>query len=368
MGLRFRKSVKICKGVRLNFGKSGASLSFGSKGFRYSIHTSGRRTASVGIPGTGIYYSQSVGGGTRKYKSTAYKKKQQIQNQKIAQQKAKQDQIQENALLVAEYENYLDLIRGVHKECEPAIDWKSILNAPPPYQSGTKGPRQLEAEKKYNNFSPNLFEKIFHIDCTKRKQKLYDAIKVAIEEDCAAYNNWDAMHQFAESILDRSIDAYLTAISESNPFEDLLEYGSDFEFGTDDSNSMTVEFRVKGNEVVPSMSLSLTKTGMLSKKALTKTQYFDYLQDYVCSCAIRVARELFSVLPLDTVIVHAVDQVVNTVTGHNEDVTILSVRFTRERFNNVNFDQIDPSDFVVANEYNMKFYKTTGFKPIERLS
>ena len=107
---------------------------------------------------------------------------------------------------------------------------------------------------------------------------------------------------------------------------------------------------------------------MLSKKALTKTQYFDYLQDYVCSCAIRVARELFSVLPLEAVIVHAVDQVVNTVTGHNEDATILSVRFERCRFNNVNFDQIDPSDFVEANKHNMKFYKTTGFKPVERLS
>jgi hypothetical protein len=28
MGLRMRKSITICKGVRLNFGKSGTSLSF----------------------------------------------------------------------------------------------------------------------------------------------------------------------------------------------------------------------------------------------------------------------------------------------------------------------------------------------------
>lgn len=83
MGLRFRKSVKICKGVRVNFGKSGASLSVGTKGCRYSMHTSGRRTASVGIPGTGLYYTQSSGGKTRKYKSTAHAKKQQIQQQNL---------------------------------------------------------------------------------------------------------------------------------------------------------------------------------------------------------------------------------------------------------------------------------------------
>ena len=368
MGLRFRKSVKICKGVRVNFGKSGASLSVGTKGCRYSMHTSGRRTASVGIPGTGLYYTQSSGGGTRKYKSTAHAKKQQIQQQKAAQQKAKQDQIQQNALLVAEYENYLDLIRGVHKECEPAIDWQSIVLAPPPFQYGAKGPKQLHAEKRYNDFKPNLLEKMTHSDGAKRKQKLYDAIAVAIEEDRTAYDNWESMHQFAKSITDKNIDSYLTAINEANPFEDLLEYGSDFEFGTDDPNCMTVEFRAKGSEVIPAISMSLTKTGVLSKKALTKTQYFDYLQDYVCSCAIRVARELFSVIPIDTVIVHAVDQIVNTATGQDEDCTILSVIFKRATFDGINFDRIDPSDFIEANEHNMKFLKTTGFKPVERLS
>ena len=32
MGLRFRRSVKICKGVKVNFSKSGAGLSLGGRG------------------------------------------------------------------------------------------------------------------------------------------------------------------------------------------------------------------------------------------------------------------------------------------------------------------------------------------------
>ena len=32
MGMRFRKSVKICKGVKVNFSKSGTSLSLGGRG------------------------------------------------------------------------------------------------------------------------------------------------------------------------------------------------------------------------------------------------------------------------------------------------------------------------------------------------
>lgn len=61
MGLRFRKSVKIAPGVKLNLGKKSAGLSFGTKGMRYSVNSNGRKTKSVGIPGTGISYSSSKG-------------------------------------------------------------------------------------------------------------------------------------------------------------------------------------------------------------------------------------------------------------------------------------------------------------------
>ena len=55
MGLRFRKSVTLCKGVKLNFGKTGMSVSVGGKGYHKTINTKGQVTTSVGIPGSGIY-------------------------------------------------------------------------------------------------------------------------------------------------------------------------------------------------------------------------------------------------------------------------------------------------------------------------
>lgn len=62
MGLRFRKSVKLGKGAKLNFSKRSFGVSFGGKGARYSINSSGRRTSSVGIPGTGLSYVHTSGG------------------------------------------------------------------------------------------------------------------------------------------------------------------------------------------------------------------------------------------------------------------------------------------------------------------
>lgn len=43
-------------GVKLNFSKRGVSTTLGVKGVRYTMGSGGRRTASVGIPGTGISY------------------------------------------------------------------------------------------------------------------------------------------------------------------------------------------------------------------------------------------------------------------------------------------------------------------------
>lgn len=56
MGLRFRKSIKIAPGVRLNIGKSSLGISAGVKGFHKSINTNGRVTTSVSLPGTGLSY------------------------------------------------------------------------------------------------------------------------------------------------------------------------------------------------------------------------------------------------------------------------------------------------------------------------
>lgn len=59
MGLKFRKSVKIAPGVRLNVSKKSASVSVGGKGFHKTFSTTGKTTTTVGIPGTGLSYSKT---------------------------------------------------------------------------------------------------------------------------------------------------------------------------------------------------------------------------------------------------------------------------------------------------------------------
>lgn len=62
MGLRFRKSIKIAPGLKINLNKNSISATVGTKGAHYTVNSKGKRTASVGIPGTGISYTQTTGG------------------------------------------------------------------------------------------------------------------------------------------------------------------------------------------------------------------------------------------------------------------------------------------------------------------
>lgn len=54
--MRFRKSKSLGGGVKLNFSKKSVGISVGGKGFRTSVNSSGRKTNSVSIPGTGLSY------------------------------------------------------------------------------------------------------------------------------------------------------------------------------------------------------------------------------------------------------------------------------------------------------------------------
>lgn len=56
MGFRFRRSIRIVPGVRINLGKKGASLSVGRRGANMTLGRNGIRT-TVGIPGTGLSHT-----------------------------------------------------------------------------------------------------------------------------------------------------------------------------------------------------------------------------------------------------------------------------------------------------------------------
>jgi hypothetical protein len=54
--LRFRRTLRVAPGIRLNLSKRGLSTSFGPRGLHYTVGH-GRRRTTVGMPGTGLWYT-----------------------------------------------------------------------------------------------------------------------------------------------------------------------------------------------------------------------------------------------------------------------------------------------------------------------
>jgi hypothetical protein len=62
MGFRFRRTIRLAPGIRVNLSKSGASLSLGRRGATLNFNGRGTK-ATVGLPGSGLSYSTMLKSG-----------------------------------------------------------------------------------------------------------------------------------------------------------------------------------------------------------------------------------------------------------------------------------------------------------------
>ena len=69
--MRFRRTIKVAPGIKLNLSKSGVSTTFGGKGF--SINSGSKGTyLNTGLPGTGLYSRKKLSGNSKSYSTGSY--------------------------------------------------------------------------------------------------------------------------------------------------------------------------------------------------------------------------------------------------------------------------------------------------------
>ena len=76
--MRFRRSVSLGKAVRLSVSKTGFGMSVGGAGARYSVHTSGRTTRTVGITGSGVSFVSTSAGGAARQRSSGGRSRREV--------------------------------------------------------------------------------------------------------------------------------------------------------------------------------------------------------------------------------------------------------------------------------------------------
>lgn len=274
------------------------------------------------------------------------------------------------------YENYIEQIQSLHKEGSEKIDWIVLKNEKAPVEPLLKYIKKEAAEFILNNFRPNFFHKIFN-RVEKKKQFLLNNIEKAkiIDEQNyeqnkinykKEYTEWKNQVELAINILNNDEKSFLNVIQEINPFDEINNLGTKLEFKLN-NNCLCIDLNVYSQNIIPTKSKNLLKSGKLSLKDIPKNQYNEIYQDYVCSAILRVAREIFALLPIDKVTITAEDELLNKSTGHKELLPIVSVLIFKETFETLNLDLIDTSDSMLNFVHNMDFKKTTGFKAIDKI-
>jgi hypothetical protein len=288
--------------------------------------------------------------------------------------------LQDTYLAAAVFENHLNVITSVHKECGEPIDWQAIASMPEPSEPQRLSYNEAKARASAEQYTPSFAERLQRKVEHKRAELAAD-IEAAKERDDLDYqqrldqyrqeiHDWQINRKIAEGILVGRADAYMEAIQQLSPSAELGELGSSFGFRIENDDASLIEVTVRVNEdtVIPRQTVTALKSGKISRKDMPKTRFWALYQDYICGAALRIARELFALVPTEMVIVTALGQVLNMQTGHMEEQPILSVAMPRTTIEQLNFDLLDPSDSMQNFVHNMKFYKTKGFVPVDRLN
>ena len=275
------------------------------------------------------------------------------------------------------YENRVAVLKSIHKECGEDWEWEGIEDSSPPQEPQKSNSNEVQARKALDGYKPGLSDKVMKRAESKRLE-LEKAVEIARNDDEQQYQDalvenklqyadWETIRDIANRILAGDIQAHSEAVDQINPLAEIGDIGSDFKFVAHSSTLVEGELYVHGEDVIPSEVKSILKSGKLSVKNMTKSNYYGLYQDYVCGCVLRVARELYALLPVEMVMVTAFSSLLNTKTGYFEDQPILSLVVPKETLDNLNFDRIDPSDSMENFVHNMKFAKTKGFSAVEKV-
>jgi hypothetical protein len=316
---------------------------------------------------------RSLGAAVRRAERDAQRRRRELEGQR--KQLEKMQELERATYEVEVYENYIELLSSVHKECGDSWNWEAIECAALPSEPKKTHVHEELAQTALDEFKPSFFDKV-----RKRVDSKYDELTKAIEDaretdereyqeafktyqqECA---DWEVACNLATQVLSGDHEAYLDAIKLANPFSDIAELGSSVEFQVHSRSIIGARLCIQDKDVIPSEVKSLLKTGKLSVKAMPKTKLYTLYQDYICSCVLRVARELHSLLPIDMVIVNAIGELLNSQTGYMEEKPVLSVAIPRETLNKLNFAMLAPSDSMDNFVHRMTFSKTRGFQAVE---
>lgn len=331
MGLRYRKRIKLFKGVHLNIGKNGVSLSAGIPGLRKTIHSSGRVTTSIGIPGTGVYYTD-----TKDLKKETPLVRQKLESEscerkllkivpETSQKKVESDGQSTNSIGLSNQtslENNESNIKITPKDGRKISCVDTLMKS----ETTSKNNTVIKSESSLNNM--NETEILLPVP----EVNIYNDLVTHLFENCdypikwidvlteetptdKNYNleTWEYLRSKVIDVFEGNIDTMIDIVEHINPYDDLLDYLTDFEFEADDAECLSIKCK-------------MLQTSLGKEKSVGSA-----------SVIIRLARDTFALLPVSRIILN-VDNIPAGISGN--------AAFERDTFASFTFENKNPIDLL----------------------
>lgn len=400
MGLRFRRSIRLGRGVRLNLGRSGPSLSIGGRGASVNIGPRGT-FGNLGIPGSGVSYRTRLDGSGRggsgrprtgRATSTAPARDMNVQlalrddgEVLITDQ---QGQALDNKLRRALLEQQGDFIQqwltdhASEVNNEIAALENLHLDTPPPDRPVVFTPRQFDQPypEKPKDKPLGLLGRLF----PWVRYRIDNENRTAQRAVAAARQVWVRernTHEKAEAERKNLIEKHRQGgpkgaqLYLEQRFAE-IDWPRDTEVDVEMSNDGSIVFLdidLPEIEMLPAQEASVAARGIrLNYRKLSDTRRRKLYMAHIHGIGFRLIGEVFQGLPrVNTVVCSGYSQRTDLATGQRRDEYLYSVRVSRNAWTRVDFKRLSEVNVVAALdafELRRQMTKTGIFKPIEPFS
>lgn len=272
-------------------------------------------------------------------------------------------------LEVESYEAQLEVLLSVHKAHVERWDWVGIASSLPPHSPQRFRRQELISRRRSCvTFASGLEASADEIEEAVAQDELH--FQEASEWYRRHHEQWANSSALARRILTGDEGAYLRALRELNQLNEVATLGSSLRWTVHGPRLLECRLKVHSVEAIPKEVKSLAASGKLSVKPMAQARFQELYQDYICSCILRVGREAFALLPIETVLVTALVDITDHRTGHPIEESVLSVALNRVPFEALAFERLDPSDAVATFLHRGDFKATRkggAFVPIAPL-
>ena len=396
MTFRFRRTVRLAPGVRLNIGKRGVSLSMGPRGASVTVGGSGA-FFNAGIPGTGLSSRQRLSGGSTRPKKVAHADESDDGSLSLITRlnddgsvdflDSNENPLPDEIINRAKHQKGDFIREWLASQCEKINSQISSLEnihleTPPPDRKPSYSPELFTLHSPLPPISKplgilgRLFKSV--------RTRIENENEVAFAEYGQRYREWTkAQSDFDDVQRKRKYLLEQRLYSDPSAMYEVLESSlqsiewpreTNVSYEIDPSGKKVfVDVDLPVIEDMPGKSASLPSRGWkVTMKALTDTKLRQLYMNHVHGVGFRLIGEIFATLPtVNEVALSAYSQRASKATGEIQDEYLYSVRVSRNEWSKINFSNLGSVDMVTALdqfELRRKMTKTGLFTPIDPYS